>query len=186
MKETLFKISKWCMTAFAVTWIGTFLYDKLRIPDLLETLLEVLSSMFSDSLDTAIGRAVNSSGFPYFRFMLFTLLAILSILSGVMLVAKKKKHEKKYWLNFIYLLFCLVITFPYFLLSISYYTIVPSIENHTEIVRPYISEKEYIFLRSEFFSINGYKDYQKVKEKIEDIMKANDLESSQVQQQPNN
>lgn len=87
--------------------------------------------------------------------------------------------------NFLHLLVCLFMIFLFIMsLSTSVYSIEAIKENRNtsdniEIIRPYISNDEYILLKSNYLQINSKKDFETVNDKIRDVAKKYDANINQ-------
>lgn len=188
MNDFLEKNKKTIKTVLSVTfvaWLSNYLYDALLIPNFFDKLLKFLSIFFSNFVDLAVGKAVHSSNFPY----LTTLWIIVVPISAAKLVYSFiKKKEKKTFLSWIILIayssLILVSTLSFSLNVLTYNLIVPSVKNHIEILEPYIPEEKYKLMKSDYYRLNTYKDYQQLKKEIEEIMHEKKLDSSQVSYNP--
>ena len=185
MKEIIKKYSKTFLSVIFVGWISAYLYDALVIPNFFDGFLKILSTIFSSLVDSSVGRAVHSSNFPYIRTVWIFILPYIAVKQFYDFF---KNTANKTFLNWtVQIIILLSILGPglvYSLDILTYTLIVPSVKNHIEILEPYIPEKKYKLMESDYYRMNSYKDYQQLKKEIEDIMHENKLDSSQVSYNP--
>lgn len=186
MKEKLKKYGSFLLSVSVVAWLSNYFYEAFKIPSILDRILYFISKFFSSFMDTAVGKAIHTSEFPYLK-LAFVIAIFYSNVINFISSIKNKKYKSKWLISYLSVAAILTV-----LLSISfitdmvmYHTIVPSVKNHIEILEPYITEEKYTLMKSDYYRISTYDDYTEMRTEIERIMHENKLDSSQVLYQPN-
>lgn len=184
MKNKISKVFGYLLSTVAVSWTVQYIYDKYRIAQTYDGLLGLPNKLFELNKDNAVKIAVGSANFPY----LFALFAVASLVWGSFLFVKiadyfytlitKRLSETKtskllinvclYILTFIALTF---FAFP----PLAYIEIVPNVLNRIEILRPSISEEEYIMLRAKYYNVGSNEEMLTLRESIDHIAKDHDV-----------
>lgn len=166
--------------SFIIVWLGNYLYEKLSISQVFDNLVNQLSTLPTNYIDSKVQLVMNGSAFASNGILIATISLMTIILCCFFLIQTFKKREKRMQKNKLFLtVIFIALQFVNFFNAL----VVTSLNNNIciqtpkniEIIRPYISDNDYLKMKSNFFQINSYNDYQTINSEITSIAKTNNL-----------
>lgn len=180
-KELLMKKIKTFIITITIGAIGSAFWELLLKPMFLlfsEYVIAHCINFFSDSFYESITRGIS---LPYLNTFIYVLMLFaMSILFVPIIFTKLYSEEKKKISLFSFptsfYLFCFLIVYSDMCINLAAYHIAQRTLSNIEIVAPYISDKEYKILKSDFYLIDSKNDYLDLTSRITLIMEQNDLD----------
>lgn len=157
-------------TFFFGGWILNFLSDKFKVDNKLDSIVNAIANLPSLTKDISVELAVNSNGVPYLSMLIGAVLLVLSVRNILDLINYRRKGVKistPFYIWYVYISITAIYSILFcYTRTITYFDLVPRIENRIEIIAPYISDKEYKELRSEYYSLRTEDQMNQFKTKI--------------------
>lgn len=184
MKNKISKGFGYLLSTVIGSWTVQYVYDKYRISQTYDGLLGLPNKLIELNKDNAVKIAVGSANFPY----LYALFALASLIWGSVLFVKiadylyalitkrlSESNTPKLIMNICLYIITLVVFTSFSFPPLAYIDIVPKVLNRIEILRPSISEEEYIMLRAKYYNVGSNEDMLKLRESINQIAKDHDI-----------
>lgn len=169
------------ISIFVLAWIGSYTYEAFKIADKTDSFFKTLIKLPSLINDSMIKNTVSLFDSTSVYFLMFIVANLILFTIYKQQIFELLKKEKINSLNDFLSIVNIALMISLSIISLYSISLQRSVVtepiNNLEIVRPYVSNDEYLNLRSEYLQIDNKKSLKKLTNKIESIAEKNNLKT---------